>query len=747
LNAKARYPDTLPTKEELAQFINESSRKVGKREIIRAFNIRPEFRVELRRLLKELEEDGIVNRGRGKNFGAKGVLPNVAVITITGLDEDGLLLARPVVWKEDGEPPKIFLAPERQRDKALGDGDRVLSRLTKTDDGYEGVMIRKLESGPTRTIGVYAEVSGSGRILPTDKKQKFDFLVTPEDRGGAVVGDLVAAEIMPGKRLGLRTARVIERLGAVGDARAISLIAIHRHNIPQIFSREALEEADSDKPVRMDKKRHDMRDLPFVTVDGEDARDFDDAVFATPDHDRNNRDGWRIMVAIADVAYYVRPGSPLDIAARDRGNSCYFPDRVVPMLPEKLSNDLCSLREKVNRPVLMVEMKLDKNGNKLSHKFGRAMIKSAARLTYRQMQDAADGNPDEKTQPLLIDVVEPLYGAYAAVRKRTIAREPLELELPEMRITLDEQGRVSDIRVRERLDSHRLIEEFMILANVCAAETLERQQQPCMYRVHEEPDNERVRGLRDFLRGIGLNFTLGERVRPALFNRIIERTKNSENAEVVNQSILRAQSQARYSPENEGHFGLALERYAHFTSPIRRYSDLLVHRALIRGGKMGQGPLSDHEEDAFVQIGEQISATERRAMLAERECIDRYIASHLADKIDAEFEARVSGVTRAGLFIRVLENHADGLIPISSLGDDYYRHDERRQILKGDRTGKRYQLGDRIQVRLAEANHLTGGLIFAAVDNEPSGPPKPKAKKGKVKKDKKKKHRKKHSRR
>ncbi len=714
MNAKSKHSGALPSKEELARFINESPRKVGKREIVRAFHIRPEYRVDLRNMLKELEEDGTVNRGRGKNFAAKGSLPSVAVITLTGLDDEGLLLAKPVVWNEDTPPPRIYLLPERQRDKGLGDGDRLLARLSKSDHGYEGLMIRKLAAAPDRTIGVFAEIEGSGRILPTDKKEKYDYLVAPENRGGAQIGDLVAAEIIPGKRLGLRTAKVLERLGAVGDARAISLIALHRHNIPQLFPTAALEEAKNAKPVRIGN-RTDLRELPFVTIDGDDARDFDDAVFAQGDDDPKNKGGWRLIVAIADVAQYVRPGSALDQAAWERGNSCYFPDRVVPMLPEALSNDLCSLREKVDRPVISVEIKINNNGRKLWHKFDRAMIRSAARLTYQQMQRVADGLPDDKTEGLIGDVVEPIYGAYEAVRRATLAREPLDLDLPEMRISLDDQGKVADVRARERLDSHRLIEEFMVLANVCAAETLEGQHQPCMYRVHEEPDQERVRGLHEFLRGIGLDFALGDRIRPALFNRIIHKTRDSENAEVVSLSILRSQSQARYSPDNLGHFGLALARYAHFTSPIRRYSDLLVHRALIKGGGLGQGGLGGDEAEDFVRIGEHISKTERRGMLAERECVDRYIASHLTDRIDAEFEARISGVTRAGLFIRLLENHADGLIPISTLGDDYYHHDERQQCLIGERSNTRYQLGDPIKVRLLEANRLTGGLIFAVV--------------------------------
>ncbi len=719
MNAKPKHAGGLPSKQDLARFINDSPRKVGKREIVRAFRIAPEYRAGLRGLLRELEEAGEVGRGRGKNFQSKGALPPVAVITITGLDEEGRLTAKPVTWQDETPPPEIFLLPERQRGPALGDGDRLLARLSKSADGYEGLMIRKLAEAPGRTIGVYSEIAGSGRLLPTDKKERFDYLVAPEHRNGARVGELVAAEIVPGRRLGLRAAKIVERLGSIGEARSVSLIAIHRNGIPNVFPMRALEEAAAAGPARLGRRK-DLRHIPFVTIDGADARDFDDAVWAAPDEDPENPGGWRIAVAIADVAHYVRFGSALDSAARERGNSTYFPDRVVPMLPEKLSNELCSLQPKRNRPVLAVEMRLDRQGNKIGHHFERAMIRSAARLTYGQIQAAVDGAPDEVTGPLMATVVAPLFAAYACLNQATRAREPLDLELPEMRIELDDSGRVADVRVRERLQSHRLIEEFMVLANVAAAETLGPEKQACMYRVHPEPDPEKLHSLSDFLRGIGINFSFGDRLRPALFNRIIAKTQESENAEVINQSILRAQSRACYSPENSGHFGLALARYAHFTSPIRRYADLLVHRALIRGGKMGAGGLTDEEADAFDEIGEQISNTERRAMLAERECIDRYIAAFLSDRIDAEFDARISGVTGAGLFIRLLENHADGLVPISSLGDDYYRHDERRQCLTGDRNGVTFRLGDALRVRLVEANKLTGGMIFA-VANMPAG--------------------------
>jgi ribonuclease R len=548
-----------------------------------------------------------------------------------------------------------------------------------------------------RILGVYQ----NGRIIPTDRRAKGEWLVPPGSEGGASEGEIVLAEPLPHHRLGLKPARIIERLGAMGDARSVSLIAIHTHDIPQEFPAAALEEAERARATPLGH-RTDLRDIPLVTIDGEDARDFDDAVFAEPDGE-----GFRLIVAIADVAHYVRPGSPLDHAARARGNSVYFPDRVVPMLPEALSNGWCSLRPNEDRGCLFVEIRIDARGRKTAHRFGRGLMRSAARLTYERVQQEHVSHHH-------------LYAAFRALSAARLARGTLDLDLPERRVVLDRDGRVASVAPRPRLDSHRLIEEFMILANVAAAEELERLHQPTMYRNHAPPSEEKLASLRDFLHGFGISLPPGDQVHPRDLDRVLRRVAGTPDAPLVNEVMLRSQSQAEYSPDNIGHFGLALPRYAHFTSPIRRYADLLVHRAMIRGLQLGDGALAKDEAERFPDTALHITATERRAQLAERDAIDRYLAAHMADKVGANFAARISGVTRFGLFVTVAESGASGLVPVRSLPDDYWRYDEREQTLTGQRTRLAFRLAQEVDVRLAEASPVTGGLIFHILHDAPA---------------------------
>jgi ribonuclease R len=728
-----RRPGQPPGKAEIKRFIEESQGPVGRREIARAFGIKGAARADLRAVLKELADEGVIGRGRRRRYAPAGALPAVAVLRISEVDEDGVLYAAPVrADADDAPPPRIVLAAEDRAGPALGIGDRVLARLQRVDDGYQASVIRRLPHEVTRLIGVYTEIQGGGRILPTDRRQKYDFLVEKGDSGGARKGELVAAEILPARRLGLRAARVVERLGAMTDRRAISLIAIHGHDIPDHFPAEVVALAKAAKPAGP-AGRVDLRHLPLITVDGADARDFDDAIWAGADEAPDNPGGWHIAVAIADVAHYVRAGDALDREARLRGNSVYFPDRVVPMLPDALSSGLCSLLPGEDRPVLVVSMRLDANGRRLDQRFERALMRSAGRVIYEDMQAARDGRVNDTTAGLLDDVIMPLYGAWEALMRARAERGPLDLDIPEMQISLDDDGRIADVRSRARLDAHRVIEEFMIEANVAAAETLERRKMACLYRVHDEPDREKLRGLRDFLRGLGLSLSLGEVMRPVLFNRILAKAQETPNWEAVNQTILRAQAQARYDPDNIGHFGLALRRYAHFTSPIRRYADLLVHRALIRALGLGDGGLDDDEIDRLPEIADHISNTERRAMAAERDANDRYIAAFMAEQVGASFQATINGVTRAGLFVTLAETGADGLLPMSNLGDDYFALDEAGMSLQGRHGGKRYRLGDRLEVRLAEVNTLTGGLIFElqAAGGDETSPRRPRMKRGK----------------
>ncbi len=623
-------------------------------------------------------------------------------MVVTGTDPDGDAIARPADWDTaNGPPPVIFMAAEPHGQPALAPGERVLARLKPAGPGrYEAHTIRRVADTPGRILGIYRD----GRIIPTDRRAKAEWTVPPGAAGGAEPDEIVLAEPLPHHRLGLKPARIIQRLGAMGDARSVSLIVIHTHDIPQEFPPAALDEAERAGPAPLGQ-RTDLRDIPLVTIDGEDARDFDDAVFAEQDGS-----SFRLIVAIADVAHYVRPGSPLDHAALTRGNSVYFPDRVAPMLPEALSNGWCSLRPDEDRGCLFVELRIDAGGRKTGHRFGRGLMRSASRLTYEGVQRAHDAGDPRHAH---------LYAAFRALLAARTARGTLDLDLAERRVVIDSAGVVRSVTPRPRLDSHRLIEEFMVLANVAAAEELERLHQPVMYRVHAPPSPDKLVSLRDFLHGLGISLPPGDQVHPRDLDHVLRRFAGTSEAPLVNEVMLRCQSQAEYSPDNIGHFGLALSRYAHFTSPIRRYADLLVHRALIRGLRLGDGALASDEAARFPDTALHITATERRAQLAERDAIDRYLAAYMADKVGENFAARISGVTRFGLFVTVAGSGASGLVPVRSLPDDFWQHDEREQMLTGRRTRLAFRLAQEVEVRLAEASPVTGSLVFHILQGTP----------------------------
>jgi ribonuclease R len=717
MKTRTRKKSPLPTKQQILEFIRDSPTPVGKREIARAFGISGGDRIALKAMLKEIAADGSVERGRGRRLARPASLPEVGVVEITGTDADGELTARPLSWRDDVPPPKIIMAPERRGTPALGPGDRVVARLVRIEDGlYEGRTIRQLAGVPQRVVGVYESIPGvGGRLTPTDRRVKTEYRIAATDAGGAKPGELVLAEVLHTHRLGLLQARVVERLGRLGEPRTISLISIHEHDIPTVFPREALELAQAAHPATPET-RTDLRQIPLVTIDPEDARDHDDAVWAAPDEDPKNPGGFRLLVAIADVAHYVRPGDALDREAEKRGNSAYFPDRVVPMLPEAISNDLCSLKPDVDRPCMAVEMIIDPEGKMLRHRFMRGLMRSAARMSYGQVQAARDGRPDEVTAPLLEPVIAPLYAGFAALMAARTRRGTLDLDLPERRVTLRD-GTVERIEPRVRLDSHRLVEEYMIAANVAAAETLEAKRLPCMYRVHPPPDPVKVEALREFAGSLGLSLARGQVIRPAVFARLLEQARDTPYAAMINELVLRSQSQAVYSPENVGHFGLALRRYCHFTSPIRRYADLLVHRALVTAHGFGEDGLMPDAGAHFVNIGERISGTERRAAAAERDAIDRYVAAFLAERVGEVFVGGITGVTRFGLFVALRESGGSGIVPISSLPSDYYDHDEQRHCLVGRRWGRVYSLGETVAVRLVEASPITGGLVLQLIED------------------------------
>ena len=693
----------------MLEYIRDSGENVSRREIARAFGVKGADRNKLKEILRGLEDDGILQKRRGRRYGGPNALPPVTVLEVTGLDPDGDVLARPTNWPEDVPPPTIYVVASKQGGTTPGVTDRILARLRKIGDGsYEAEVIKRLGRERHTVLGVYTHERHGGTIESTDRRSRADYFVKPADRGDAKTGDFVRAEIQPGRHYGAPQAKIVEVLGNLDDPGSASLIAIQSHGIPTEFTADALAETRS-APAFTPARRTDLRDVPLVTIDDADARDFDDAVWAERDGD-----GWHLIVAIADVAWYVRPGGALDGCARQRGNSVYFPDRVVPMLPEELSNGLCSLRPDEDRPCMAVEMWIDANGKKKRHTFTRGLMKSAARLTYKAVQAAIDGKPDKKTAPLVETVIEPLFGAYAALKTARDARGVLELDLPERRAVLDKMGKITRIEERERFDSHRLIEEFMILANVAAAETLERRRQPCMYRVHDQPPREKLDSLRDYLDSLGFRLAKGQVITARHFNRLLEKAAGSPHAEAVSEAVLRSQSQAVYDPENIGHFGLALRRYAHFTSPIRRYADLLVHRALIDALGAGAGGLDTDDDAEFEEIAEHISTTERRAAAAEREAMDRLTAAFLAERVGAEFDARISGVTRAGLFVRLDGLGADGLIPMSSLGAERFLLDEGIGVT-GQRSGQRYRLGEKVRVCLIESDPVAGRLAFTLV--------------------------------
>jgi ribonuclease R len=706
----------LPSKAELLDFIRSAPNKVGKREIAQAFGVKGPAKIALKSMLKDLARDGEVERSSGRRYAAKGELPDVVMVEVTGVDRDeGEALARPLDWESEEAPPAIRIRTERGA-VALSSGDRALVRVDRREpEGVTARLLRRIEAAPEKVLGVYQRGHDGSRLIPTEKKTRTEFVIAAGNAGAAQPGELVLAEVLPGRRLGMPSARIVERLGDMANPKAASLIAIHTHDIPVEFSEAAMAQARRARPAPLGA-REDLRSLPLVTIDGEDARDFDDAVFAEPDDDPKNEGGFHLIVAIADVAWYVRPGDALDRAAQLRGNSVYFPDRVVPMLPEHLSNDLCSLRPREDRPVLAVHIWIDAQGNKRRHRFVRGMMHSAARLTYDEAQGAADGVAGKVPSALKSKVVDPLFAAYHALTKARRARGTLDLDLEELKVVLDDTGKVQNIEPRTRFDSHRLIEEFMIAANVCAAETLESHRLPCMYRVHDQPSPEKIDVLRGVLAPLGFKLARGQVMRPMQFMRVLDWAADKPFRHMVDELVLRTQSLAIYSPDNIGHFGLALTRYAHFTSPIRRYADLLVHRALIAGLGLGDGGLFEDGTIDFHGIAEHISSTERRAAAAEREARNRYIAAYLANRIGGRFAGRVTGVAKFGIFVALDGIGADGLVPVGSLTDDFYRHDPNRHRLEGQRSGRVFTLGDRVEVRLAEANPVTGGLLFELIE-------------------------------
>ncbi|MGC1497603.1 MAG: ribonuclease R [Sulfitobacter sp.] len=709
----------LPTKPEILEWIEQNPTLTTKRDIAKAFGIKGAARIDLKRMMKELEAEGHLEK-RKRSYQDPDRLPPVSVLMVTGADKDGDLFAKPMEWQGQGVEPIVLVIP-RAGDPALGEGDRILARVTLVKDeafAYEARLIRRIGSNPKRIMGIFRKSAEGGRIHPIDKGADREWIVGSDATGGAKDGELVEAEQAgPKGRMGLPRARIVDRLGDPSAPKAVSLIAIHQHGIPDHFPDDVIAEADAAKPMGL-KGRKDLQDLPLITIDPSDARDHDDACYAHADDDPKNPGGHIVWVAIADVAAYVTPGSALDVEARKRGNSTYFPDRVVPMLPDRLSGDLCSLHEGVARACIAVRMVLNAKGQKLSHDFHRGLMKSPASLHYEEVQDAIDGNPNDRTQPLLETVLRPLYNAYAALKEARALRQPLDLDLPERRIELSKDGKVSSVNFKDRLDAHKLIEELMVLANVAAAETLLEKKTPLLFRVHEEPTPAKLESLRETAQAAGFNLAKGQVLQTAHLNRLLNDAAGTDDAELINISTLRSMTQAYYVPAHIGHFGLALRSYAHFTSPIRRYADLIVHRALVTAHGWGKDGLQVEEIETLEQTGAHISDTERRSMVAERDTTDRYLAAFLSERVGNEFTGRISGIARFGAFVKLDETGADGLLPMRSLGREYFHHDADAQTLIGSDTGMTISIGQRVTVRLAEAVPVTGGIALELLEIE-----------------------------
>lgn len=730
---KAKKPAPgMPTRQQILDFITSSDQPAGKREIARAFGLSGQEKIALKALLRDMTDEGLVDSAPGRAFHKMGGVPKVTVLRVTDADGD-TVWAVPERWEAEGVPVPRLRVRERGKHSALAVGDRILARIEEAGNGLIAHPMKKLARGEEAVLGVVKEEGGRLYLHGLEKKERNSFVIS--ERNGAEPGDLVMAEKSGrGPRI---FAKVTQVLGDPFAPRSFSLIAIHKHSIPNVFSEELLQEAERVAKLDLGKDREDLRHIPIVAIDPSDARDHDDAVWAAPDDDPKNEGGWKAIVAIADVSFYVRPGSLLDREARKRGNSVYFPDRVVPMLPEVLSADVCSLKQGVDRAAMACHLQISARGEIKGWRFTRAVVRLAANIAYEDAQAAIDAAgekaevasspcamPAEElagVDPALVDsTLRPLWACWRALNKAREKREPLDLDLPERRIMLDEKGRILSVAPRERLDAHKLIEDYMIAANVAAAKALEARKAPVMYRVHEPPSREKLAALKEYLKTLEVEFTLGQVIRPGTFNHVIARVADAEFREEVMIQVLRTQTQAYYGPQNAGHFGLALGSYAHFTSPIRRYADLVVHRALVESNKLGPGGELPSDPE-MAKTGEVISQLERRAMEAERETIDRYVAAYLSAHVGEVMEARITGVQSFGFFATVDGVGGDGLVPARDLGREYFRYDEAAQKLVGEETGEEFALGQRLPLRLVEANPVSGALRFELPDGKGSG--------------------------
>ena len=642
---------------------------------------------------------------------------------------DGFGFLRP----DKGTGDDLFLPPFEMR--KVMHGDRVLGCVTGVDNRgrREGAIVEVLERRLSRLIGRYTVEAGIGYVEPDDARIQRNILIPPEARGEAHEGQLVVCEItQPPEARKPPIGRILTVLGDKLTASLAVEAAIHAHNIPHEFPPEVLSEAAA-VPVDVDAKvaagRVDLRDIPLITIDGEDAKDFDDAVYC-----ESNRDGFRLIVAIADVSHYVHPGSPLDDEAQNRATSVYFPGYVVPMLPETLSNGICSLKPKVERLCFVCDMQVDRDGSVGKSKFYEAVMRSHARLTYTQVWNAVgDGILDEdRVQGLaavgaLLPQVKQLQQLYRILDKARAKRGAIEFETSEVRFVLGEKGEVTQSGMIQRNDAHKLIEECMIAANVQAARFLLDTNVPAPYRDHDKPPETKYTDLLEFLKEFKLTLPPWGKLQPRDFRNLLETIRDRPDAALLESVVLRSQSLAVYAPENIGHFGLALEAYAHFTSPIRRYADLLVHRAIkhvLNGGDADSYEYSNHEMAA---LSLQCSERSRRADEAQREVDDRYRAAWMEQHVGSDFDGVISGVTSFGLFIELDQSKVNGLVHVTQLPNDYYHFDPIRKTLTGERRGREFRLGDRVRIKVLKASLEERKIDFRLVEDDDAGPREPKA--------------------
>ena len=726
----ARYDNPIPSREVILELLNAADSPLDHDGIAARLALaEPEQLDALRKRLRAMERDGQLMVNRRGDYGLVDKM-NLLHCKVQG-HRDGYGFAIPVAAGEED----VYVSARQMN--FVFDGDEVLVRVTGVDrrGRQEGKVVEVLERAHRNIVGRYQEESGIGYVIAENSRINHQILIPPREKGKAVSGQIVTAEItdFPTRQLGAK-GRIIEILGDHMDPGLEIDVAIRSHGIPWEWPEAVVDEAGrlEAEPLEEDKQnRVDLRKLPFVTIDGEDARDFDDAVYC----EKRTLGGWRLWVAIADVSHYVRPGSALDEEAAHRGNSVYFPEKVVPMLPEALSNGLCSLKPAVDRLAMVCEMELSRAGKPSKYTFYEAVIHSHARLTYTQVGEVLEKGAHPDVDKRRVPDLKRLHSLYKVLRAARDKRGAIDFETVETRIIFNEQRKIEAIVPVIRNDAHKLIEECMLSANVAAADFFEANGVPMLYRVHEGPTEEKLENLRKFLGELGLDLAGGLKPTPLHYQRLLQQIEEREDAHVIQTMLLRSLRQAVYQAENGGHFGLHYPAYAHFTSPIRRYPDLLVHRGIrrvIRAQKKGQGvqrvrgaspiPMGSifpYDIQAIATYGAHCSMTERRADDATREVQAWLKCEYLQDHVGDEFNGVVSAVTNFGLFVELEGIYIEGLVHITALPSDYYNFDASHQRLLGERSGRSFQLGGRVRVQVARVDLDDKKIDLELIDSQP----------------------------